>query len=46
MAKRRAAVVPAEAAALELEDADGGRVRLGSLWAEQPAVVVFLRHFG
>jgi hypothetical protein len=46
MAKRRLPVVPAKAAALELEGADGGRVRLESLWAGQPAVVVFLRHFG
>ena len=29
-----------------LPDADGRPVRLGSLWAEQPAVLVFLRHYG
>jgi hypothetical protein len=29
-----------------LEDADGGEVRLGELWAERPAVLVFLRHYG
>jgi len=29
-----------------LPDADGREVRLGSLWAAQPAVVVFLRHYG
>jgi hypothetical protein len=28
------------------EDADGGEVRLGSLWEERPAVLVFLRHYG
>lgn len=25
---------------------DGASVRLGSLWAEGPVVLVFLRHFG
>ncbi len=29
-----------------LPDADGKEIRLGSLWATQPAVVVFLRHYG
>jgi hypothetical protein len=29
-----------------LPDADGLEVRLGSLWDERPAVVVFLRHYG
>ena len=29
-----------------LPDADGREVRLGSLWLEQPAVLVFLRHYG
>ena len=29
-----------------LHDCDGHVVRLGSLWAESPAVVVFLRHYG
>lgn len=33
-------------AALELPDADGKPQRLGELWADHPAVVVFLRHFG
>ncbi len=31
---------------LELEDADGNKVRLGPLWADQPAVIIFLRHWG
>jgi hypothetical protein len=31
---------------LSLPDADGYQVRLGSLWADTPAVVVFLRHYG
>lgn len=29
-----------------LPDADGCEIRLGSLWERQPAVVVFLRHYG
>jgi hypothetical protein len=33
-------------APIVLPDADGGPIRLGSLWAERPAVVVFLRHYG
>ncbi|HTS75966.1 MAG TPA: hypothetical protein VMG40_07175 [Bryobacteraceae bacterium] len=33
-------------APIELPDADGRPVRLGSLWERQPAVVVFLRHYG
>ena len=27
-------------------DLDGQPVALGSLWREQPAVLVFVRHFG
>lgn len=33
-------------AAIELPDADGRVTRLGSLWERQPAVIVFLRHYG
>jgi len=33
-------------AGLTLPDVDGKPVRLGTLWAESPAVVVFLRHYG
>jgi len=33
-------------APLVLPDAGGEPVRLGSLWEERPAVVVFLRHYG
>jgi len=29
-----------------LPDAFGKEVRLGSLWEKNPAVVVFLRHYG
>lgn len=31
---------------ITLQDADGGDVRLGLLWDERPAVLVFLRHYG
>jgi len=33
-------------APIVLPDADGREIRLGSLWEKQPAVVVFLRHYG
>jgi hypothetical protein len=33
-------------AEIVLPDADGREVRIGSLWASQPAVLVFLRHYG
>jgi hypothetical protein len=29
-----------------VKDVNGAAVRLGSLWAEQPALLVFVRHFG
>jgi hypothetical protein len=31
---------------ISLPDVDGKSTRLGSLWAEGPAVLVFLRHYG
>ena len=33
-------------APLELPDVDGNKLCLGETWAKQPAVVVFLRHWG
>lgn len=33
-------------APINLPDVDGNLVQLGSLWANQPAIVVFLRHWG
>jgi hypothetical protein len=33
-------------AAVTVKDADGHDVRLGDLWREKPAVLVFLRHYG
>jgi hypothetical protein len=29
-----------------LPDADGNDVRLGDLWADDPVVIVWLRHYG
>lgn len=31
---------------LEVTSSEGDAVRLGTLWAEKPAVLVFIRHFG
>jgi hypothetical protein len=31
---------------LAVYDTDGAKYRLGEAWAERPAVLVFLRHFG
>jgi hypothetical protein len=36
----------AKLSAIVLPDADERTVRLGSLWESQPAVIVFLRHYG
>jgi len=33
-------------AGISLPDPDGRQVQLGSLWADRPAIVVFLRHYG
>ena len=38
--------VAQELADLVVQDPDGKDVRLGSLWAERPVVLVFVRHFG
>jgi hypothetical protein len=38
--------ISAKLANIVLAEAAGGEVRLGSLWEENPAVVVFLRHYG
>ena len=35
-----------ELADIVLQDSNGDEVRLGSLWEERPAVLVFLRHYG
>lgn len=32
--------------AIEVEELDGSRIRLGSLWKDRPAAVVWLRHYG
>jgi hypothetical protein len=36
----------AKLANIVLPQAAGGDVRLGSLWEKDPAVIVFLRHYG
>jgi hypothetical protein len=38
--------ISASLAPILLPDSEGNPVRLGSLWADRPAVVVFLRHYG
>lgn len=38
--------VVAGLAPLTLADPEGSNVRLGDLWRERPAVLVFIRHFG
>jgi hypothetical protein len=38
--------VSARLANIVLPEAGGTLVRLGSLWERNPAVVVFLRHYG
>jgi hypothetical protein len=35
-----------ELADVILRDQDGEEVRLGDLWRERPAVLVWLRHYG
>jgi prostamide/prostaglandin F2alpha synthase len=47
--KRQQTAAPARADALAdvvLEDSSGAEVRLGDLWEDKPAVLVFLRHYG
>ena len=38
--------IPSDLAALTVLDMEGKAVPFGSLWADRPAVLVFLRHFG
>ncbi|MGA9473055.1 MAG: hypothetical protein WBV36_11365 [Terriglobales bacterium] len=38
--------ISAKLANIVLPEAAGSEVRLGSLWEKNPAVVVFLRHYG
>ncbi len=38
--------VSARLAPITLPDVDGRAIRLGSLWENSVAVVVFLRHYG
>ena len=47
--RRRSTSAPTDAgvlADLAMLEPSGGRVRLGDVWRERPAVLVLLRHFG
>jgi hypothetical protein len=40
---------PADTSAIddiELLDVDGNSVRLGSLWADEPVLAIWIRHYG
>ena len=41
-----AQTLSATLASLVLPDADGRQIKLGSLWEQHPAILVFLRHYG
>jgi hypothetical protein len=43
---RMVATLNSRLAMITLPDTDSREVRLGSLWLRQPAVIVFLRHYG
>jgi hypothetical protein len=49
-ARRRQEANPPEDASglvdIVVKDLHGGEIRLGSLWEDGPAVLVFLRHYG
>jgi len=38
--------VAPELAACEVLDENGAKTRLGTLWADRPIVLAFVRHFG
>jgi hypothetical protein len=38
--------ISARLANIVLPEAAGSEVRLGSLWEQRPALIVFLRHYG
>jgi hypothetical protein len=40
------AKIPAAAAQAVVRDLDGGEHPLSELWAKQPVVLAFVRHFG
>jgi hypothetical protein len=44
--KRMDCTLNSRLAMISLPDSDGRRIRLGSFWLRQPAVIVFLRHYG
>jgi hypothetical protein len=44
--KRMDRTLNSRLAMISLPDSDGRAIRLGSLWLRQPAIIVFLRHYG
>lgn len=44
--RRMESTLGATLSEVSLADTEGHRVRLGSLWADSPAIIVFLRHYG
>jgi len=38
--------IASDLAPIDLANPDGERIMLGSLWETEPAVLVFLRHYG
>ena len=44
--KKSEPTLSATLAPIELPNPDGDSIRLGSLWEDGPAVLVFLRHYG
>jgi hypothetical protein len=44
--KQRAAADTAAIDNIRLLDVDGKSVRLGSLWKDEPVLLVWLRHYG
>ena len=44
--RRMAGSVSARLANIVLPEAGGREIRLGSLWERNPAVIIFLRHYG
>ena len=46
MSKTPSVTISSALAPIVLPDSHGEDVRMGALWEERPAVLVFLRHYG
>jgi len=46
MAKTKGQTLSAALSGITLPDTEGQEIRLGSLWQNSPAILVFLRHYG